>query len=328
MSKKSSLNKDYFELVEHNSTQLFVFYLLIILSVIGVYLMLTPLIENVFKDNLMGKVMKGGEKLGYTLDQNHLFRTTNPYTNWGVDVYLETPQEARYWFNPILSLIVPSLTFGIAIAFLLSALLPTRLGYIRQKIEREIAGILDRIVKRKFDVYDLEERNKIYKTLYNADLRDLHDLEREYGLSIEELQILHNIMVWRTSSIFFRIKNINSALQLYLKLYFTVKYGNPILGLVYIGAAVLIIIIGLRGLKFIPQNEPSLVIFALGLEFSLLILFAFTIIYGKQEEEYDKYANNGGGGDHLSSTHSLGEGKEVEELLKVFIKQSNKKKTD
>jgi hypothetical protein len=91
------------------------------------------------------------------------------------------------------------------------------------------------------------------------------------------------------------------------------------------GAAVLIIIIGLRGLKFIPPTQPSLVLFALGLEFSLLIIYAITLMYSKQDEEkeiepiYAHSQNN-----YLNT--DFGSARDIERLLRVFIKSSEKNK--
>jgi hypothetical protein len=112
---------------------------------------------------------------------------------------------------------------------------------------------------------------------------------------------------------------------MYMRFYFSVKYSNTILGFVYIGAGVLIIIIGLRGLKFIPQTQPSLVIFALGLEFSLLITYAFTLMYTKQEEESTDHQPQQLQQDNALLTNNLGNMKEIENLLKVFIQTTKKR---
>ena len=56
----------------------------------------------------------------------------------------------------------------------------------------------------------------------------------------------------------------------------------------YGGAAVLIIAIGVRGLKLIPAARPSYILFAIFLEFSMLALMAVTLFYTEEEERMDK----------------------------------------
>jgi hypothetical protein len=118
--------------------------------------------------------------------------------------------------------------------------------------------------------------------------------------------------------------HVNDGIRMYMRYYFTVQYSNAVLGFVYIGAAVLIIIIGLRGLKFIPPTEPSLVLFALGLEFSLLIVYAVTLMYARQEEEF-VLEQSGSQSDVLMLGKDFGSSKDIENLLRVFI---NKKSSD
>jgi polyhydroxyalkanoate synthesis regulator phasin len=78
------------------------------------------------------------------------------------------------------------------------------------------------------------------------------------------------------------------GLRLYMAHHFTEKYSNNVTGLAYFGAAILIVIIGIRGLKFIPATKPSLILAAISLEGSLLALLAFGLIYTGEEERVDK----------------------------------------
>ncbi|MCX6146794.1 MAG: hypothetical protein NTW25_06025 [Candidatus Kapabacteria bacterium] len=87
---------------------------------------------------------------------------------------------------------------------------------------------------------------------------------------------------------------------------------------------VLLFIIGLRGLKFIPSTEPSLVFFALGLEFTLLILFAFTVMYGREDDDSHIMLSNSYNNDFHRLDSDLGDSKEIESLLRVFIKSVDK----
>ncbi|MCS6966170.1 MAG: hypothetical protein NZ473_05335 [Candidatus Kapabacteria bacterium] len=78
------------------------------------------------------------------------------------------------------------------------------------------------------------------------------------------------------------------ALRLYMSHHFAEQYSNAVTGLAYGGAALLIIAIGIRGLKFIPATRPTLILFAIFLEFSMLTLLAFTLFYTEAEERVDK----------------------------------------
>lgn len=81
---------------------------------------------------------------------------------------------------------------------------------------------------------------------------------------------------------------IFSALRLYMAHHFTERYSNNVTGFAYGGAAILIIAVGIRGLKFIPSTRPSLILFAILLEFSMLALLAFVLFYTEEEERMDK----------------------------------------
>ena len=82
--------------------------------------------------------------------------------------------------------------------------------------------------------------------------------------------------------------SIFKALRLYMSHHFTEGYANTVTGLAYFGAAILIIIIGVRGLKFIPATRPSLILGAIFLEGAMLALMAFTLLYTQEEERMDR----------------------------------------
>ena len=315
--------KSYFSLAKHNAFQLFIFYFLLASSIVMVFNAITILLDYLFVEYLNGVVMNNGETIPYFIGQLKPEQETSRYLTWAVDIYKDTPQEARYWFNPVLSLFVLSTIQGIAIAFVISLLLPRRLGYMRHKVDREIASLLEKAISARFGEDEDFDKNELIETIKNSNLRELHQFVHEWGLHIEDLKIFRRVLIWRDSGIFYRILHINDAIRFYMRFYFTVKYNNTVLGFVYVGAAVLIIIIGLRGLKFIPPTEPSLVIFALGLEFSLLVTYAFTLMYTKQEEEEDDQVPVHAK-ESLFMGSEYGNSKEIEQLLRVFIKSKNK----
>ena len=81
---------------------------------------------------------------------------------------------------------------------------------------------------------------------------------------------------------------ILSGLRLYMSHHFCEKYQNIVTGLAYGGAAFLIVAIGIRGLKFIPADKPSIIFLAIILEFSMLALMAVTLVFTEGEERMDK----------------------------------------
>ncbi len=81
---------------------------------------------------------------------------------------------------------------------------------------------------------------------------------------------------------------IGKGLRLYMAHHFSHKYANNVTGAAYGGAAVLIIAVGVRGLKFIPAARPSFILGAIFLEFALLSLMAVTLFYTEEEERMDK----------------------------------------
>lgn len=298
--------------------QSMIFAIIMMASAVFFFFSFIPLVEMLFEQYLLGIIYNDGIEITYLLDNSTALKETNYYTNWAIDVFKNTPSEARYWFNPLLSISIPALIAGFLLAFLIASLLPQSTGLIRQKIEREIASLIDEICLNIHGFHSDIERQNIHLDLLNADLRDLHDYEKDWNMSLSDLKVLNKALRWREAGLLYRIFHLNDGISVYLRFYVTVNYSNLILGLVYIGAALLIIIIGLRGLKFIPANEPSLVIFALGLEFTLLLLYAFNLIYSKAETETSTSSSNNKGS---ISVPELGKSKEVEKMLKLFVRE-------
>lgn len=78
------------------------------------------------------------------------------------------------------------------------------------------------------------------------------------------------------------------GLALYMTHHFTHVYSNNVTGAAYLGAAILIAVIGVRGLKFIPPTRPSLILAAISLEAFLLALLGIVLLYTSEEEPVDK----------------------------------------
>jgi hypothetical protein len=191
---------------------------------------------------------------------------------------------------------------------------------MRHKIDREIANLLEKLAIAQYGYNDSSNMANMAEDIINASAQELRDMVDELGISMDNLEVLRRGLLWQNSTLISKFLHINDALKVYMRFYFTVKYSNHVLGFVYIGAAVLIIIIGLRGLKFIPPTQPSLVLFALGLEFSFLVIYAITTMYTKEDEDGNSNikTDSGHGSSQLGS--DFGSSKEIEKLLRVFIK--------
>ncbi len=321
MADKSSYN----DLAQHNPGQVIVFLLIIGGGILFTFIIAPPILEYIFTSFLNGSVTNNGREVYYNIDSGDLMKRTNYLLAWAVDIYKDTPQEARYWFNPALVLLIPSLLFGIGIAIIITLLLPGNTGFMRRKIEREIAVLIDRICLIKYGYQGDEERREIMDNLKSAGLAELRDYADLWNLQLEDIKALRKAIIWNDSIFLIKLFNLNDGLRIYMRSYFTAMHSNSVLGFVYIGAAILIIIIGLRGLKFIPSTQPSLVFFALGLEFSLLILYAFTLMYSRQEEETE-LDKNASSRSMLRLGDELGNAKETEQLLRLFINTGDKDK--
>lgn len=251
-------------------------------------------------------------------DKPKKFETISALNNWAIDVYIGQPNQTRFWLSPIFSLFAFVMFFGIFFAIFFSTVLPSEYGYFRQKIEREIINSLDKIHYIRYGEYLHSEPEGIREEMKNADLQDLYKLSAELNMNIDDLKTLKNAVSWKESSSLQKLLHPIDGLNLYLRNHFTEKYSNSILAFVYIGAAFLIIIVGMRGLKFIPASQPSLVFFALGLEFSILITYALTLMFSKPEEQ-SPVGEGAGSTDKLITSD-----KQMEKLLRSFINWKQK----
>ncbi|MBI5326107.1 MAG: hypothetical protein HZB41_12685 [Ignavibacteriae bacterium] len=325
MQGNLKISKTYFELSEHNFTQVIIFYLITICGLAIAMILLLPIMQWFFQDFLRGTVYNDtGKSMLYYIESSQDKSVVSYLFNWAIDLNKGTSLEARYWFNPFLTLVLQSALFGLSSAVVISSLLPESLGYMRQKIDREVVNTIEKICQLKFGYHSDDNYNEIFNDILHADLRSLQSYSEEWNMTIEDLRTLHNAVKWLNAGFLYRLIHANDGIRMYMRYYFTVQYSNAVLGLVYIGAAVLIIIIGLRGLKFIPPTEPSLVLFALGLEFSLLIVYAVTLMYSRQEEEF-VLEQSKSQSDMLMLGKEFGSSKDIENLLRVFI---NKKSSD
>jgi len=314
-----------------------VFFLIFLISVIITFPIGTEAIEYVVVNGLRGEVFNvTGDERAVDRDEDKSIKNIQSYitagrnewqykirkisywNNWAVDLYKDTNNPVRFWFNPVLALFAFIIFFSIIISILITTLLPSKYGYFRQKIEREVIISLDRIYYIRNGEYFQGEPEGIREELSNADLNKVYELEKELNMTRDDIFAVIKAVEWEANSGLYRFIHPLRGIGLYLTNHFTERYANAILSIVYIGAAFLIIIIGLRGLKFIPASEPSLVFFALGLEFSILITYAITLLFSKPEEQ-SKISENTGSGDYMIQSD-----KQMEKLLRSFINWKKK----
>lgn len=100
---------------------------------------------------------------------------------------------------------------------------------------------------------------------------------------VKEIEDTKGGLIWRRNHL-----NFLKGFRLYMSHHFTEKYSNLVQGLAYAGASILIVIVGIRGLKFIPAAKPSLVFFSTFTEFCMLALLAITLMYTEEEERMDR----------------------------------------
>lgn len=320
MADNTEVRKAYIELRNHNPVQLFLFAVLVVTFTFLVFENLLPVLQYFLEQYLNGDVINNGTKVRYSIDMPLPIKETSYIFSWAVDIYKDTPQEGRYWFNPVLSIILQSFLISIIITILLTTMLPRNIGYMRHKVDREISGLLEKLAIAQYGYNDSANIANMAEDIIMANPQELRDMVEELGITMDNLEVLRKGLLWQNSSVLYKIIHINDAVKVYMRFYFTVKYSNHVLGFVYIGAAVLIIIIGLRGLKFIPPTQPSLVLFALGLEFSFLVIYALTTMYTKEEDDGSSEIRSESGVGQSQLGADFGSSKEIEKLLRVFIK--------
>jgi hypothetical protein len=113
------------------------------------------------------------------------------------------------------------------------------------------------------------------------------------------------------------------GLRLYMAQHFSHHYSNTVTGLAYAGAAILIIAVGIRGLKLIPAAKPSLIMGAIFLEFSLLSLMAVTLLYTQEEERTDKMLKRMEDANRSQLEAIKGQSEDIHQLANALVGQSS-----
>lgn len=321
------------ELSEHSPAQMMVFVVLSVLCAGMLFTMVAvPTVESFFTTFLRSEVVRDGSSVNYRISENREDEVvvTSPYTRWAlVDPGAQklmpgaTPQldasgkptlrHAEYVFSPVIAFAPLVIVGGFVLGALLTTILGGAAGLVRQKLEREILTALDRLAMAQYGEHTQQEITGLAREIVSANLRTLHDLADRFAMPFSQLELLRNAIRWRDSAGAIRLWRTHDAVKFYMREYFTNRYSNAILGLVYMGAAVLIIVIGIRGLKFLPATDPSVVLGALGLEFMLLITYAIVLMYGRTDEDTSEHVRES------AASHSAYLDSDTEHLLRAFL---------
>ncbi len=324
MPSKTKLENSYFELSKHSTIQFIIFGIVGVLfgGLIQLYVV-SPSLELFFEKFLHAQVIRDGSPVRYKVSGSNRLELlhTQQYYRWAIVLEENAVREgeipeAEYIFSPIISILPIIIALSLGSAGFLTTLFPHKIGLLRQKIEREIVNSLDKIARALYGEHSDKELREIVESLKTADVRELHDYAEGIGMQYNDVATLQRAVIWRDRNFLMQVIHAHDGIKFYMRQYFTVQYSNAVLGLVYIGAAILIIIIGIRGLKFIPPSEPSVILFALGLEFILLVTYAVTLLYSKQEDSGGAELSTSGIGDMIGG--SVNGGEDAENLLRAF----------
>ncbi len=135
---------------------------------------------------------------------------------------------------------------------------------------------------------------------------------------LTEIEDIKNGILWANNHL-----HILKGVRLYMSHHFAEKYQNLVTGLAYGGAGFLIVAVGIRGLKFIPADKPSFILLAIVLEFSMLMLMAFTLIYTEGEERMDKIMKKMEDANRSSLEAQRGQQADIHMLTNALVGQTS-----
>ncbi len=272
----------------------------------------------------------------FDFSSNHRDEKTHGYSKEPGEWVVKAPKlgEEAIYLEPY-GFWILSFDAGFMIAILVTLVLPSSIGYVSIKVEREIhnnkskvrlqTGFSEEIVEllampdsrlAELGETDRKRISDLFRVIWNRTTPE------DQGDAFGSHQVVHfedvfdkntDLVAFRNNGLYIRIREhfsdfvegeiediksahewmsnhfkIFNALRLYMAHHFTERYSNNVTGFAYGGAALLIIAVGIRGLKFIPSTRPSLILFAILLEFSMLALLAMTLFYTEEEERMDK----------------------------------------
>ncbi len=198
---------------------------------------------------------------------------------WGVEANV-TFGEAQFILNGIVSFIPFDIFFGFCFAVLAGFAL--RVPFFRDRVYHTVISL-----KKRLMVQLSASAEEVESILRNDPENNQRLLARREDVNLESVE--SEIQYINIGQRYLEGKGgFMGGIATYMKFHFVEHYSNVVQGLAYAGAAFLIIVVGIRGLKFIPAIKPSPILFALGIEFSMLCLLALALLYTEEEERTDR----------------------------------------
>jgi hypothetical protein len=188
--------------------------------------------------------------------------------------------ENQFMVNPILSFLPFDALFGFAISVVIGFAI--RLPFFRDRVFHTIHDL-----KKRLMLQLTASAEEVESILRNDPENNARLLARRDDINLDSVQAeigaINNAQAYLAGK-----GSWISGMATYMRFHFTEEYSNTVTGMAYGGAAFLIFVVGIRGLKFIPATKPSFILFALGIEFSMLVLLAVTMIFTVEEERTDR----------------------------------------
>lgn len=184
-----------------------------------------------------------------------------------------------YYIKPLMAFGPLLIFIAIIISFLASLFIGGTLMNV--KLQRERDRLRAQLIKQ------CRAHSQPFEELLALDPEEREHRIRESSLpevTAMEMDDLQGIQNWFAGT----QRNPFIPIRFFFRYRISLTYGNVIQGLVSGGAAILIFVIGLRGLKIIPAEEPSIILMALSIEFILLLVLMLTFMGSMQEERLDR----------------------------------------
>ena len=305
-----------------------------------------PMLYAVVTDKYTGSDVPSGTPLKSYIRTDYIFDFSGAVRSEKIDGYSKGGSEwivkangegglgeSAIIIEPVIGFTILALVFGIGLGIFVTFFMPSTIGFMAQKVDREIhhtkarirlqTGFSDEIVDLltmpdgDLSVLEPHQVRSAFKFVWDRTAQEDEDTARLNGRRLVRYEEVFtndiNLVEFRMEVLYIRIQEFFSdfvvkemedttkgmlwsknrfkllnGLRLYMAHHFTEKYSNTVTGMAYFGAAILIVIIGIRGLKFIPATKPSMILAAISLEGSLLALLAFGLVSTEEEERMDK----------------------------------------
>ena len=188
--------------------------------------------------------------------------------------------DAQFIVNAVLSFLPFDVLFGFMLAVAVGFMV--RLPFFRDRVHHTAIDL-----KKRLQLQLSATADEVESIIRNDPENNARLLARRDDINLESVE--KEITSINAAQAYLSGKGSwMGGMSTYMRFHFTEEYANVVTGLAYAGAAFLIFVVGVRGLKFIPANKPSFVIFALGVEFTMLVLLATTMIFSVEEERTDR----------------------------------------